>query len=238
MIAIISSSRASNSGPVFDDTIRFPEAVRLSPSIALGTGGGGGAIGGGGGAIGAEGGGGAIGGDGAVGSDGAIGAGGGGGAIGGTGGCGGGTLLVLFPGTRAGRTCDENEAGASRGDEALNPAGTGRSCTFGKAGPEGGLIREGGVRAGEMRAGDVRGDEMREGDVRGGEIRAVAVHDVGAFEVGCDTAATSLAAVGASGTWADMRVDTEPFTAGGERDERDCCCEGCEFFKALDIILL
>lgn len=49
-MAIMSSSRASNSGPVFDEIIFFPDAVRLSSLIAFGAGGGGGgAIGGAGG---------------------------------------------------------------------------------------------------------------------------------------------------------------------------------------------
>lgn len=59
----------------------------------------------------------------------------------------------------------------SGGVVALKPAGTGRSCTIGNAGPEGGLTREGGVCVGEVRTGEVRGGEIRDGDVRGGEIR-------------------------------------------------------------------
>lgn len=49
LMAIISSSLGSSAGAVFGATIRLPEAVRLSPSAAMGAGGGGGAMGGAGG---------------------------------------------------------------------------------------------------------------------------------------------------------------------------------------------
>lgn len=48
-MAIMSSSRGSSAGAVLGATIRFPVAVRLSPSPAVGAGGGGGAMGGAGG---------------------------------------------------------------------------------------------------------------------------------------------------------------------------------------------
>lgn len=75
------------------------------------------------------------------------------------------------------------------------------------------------MRAGEMRVGDTRGGEIRDGDERGGEMREVAGDGEGAFE-GCDTAATSLAAVGASGAGPDRAVGTELVTDGGETDDR------------------
>lgn len=141
-MAIMSSSRGSSEGAVLGATIRFPDAVRLSPSPAVGAGGGGGAMGGAGG-----GGGGGI--------PPAGGAGGAGGAIG-AGGAGGGT------GAGGG-------AATSGGDEPRDPPGTGRSCTFWNAGPAGGLTRDGDVRGGDTREGDDLGGDTRLGAMGEGE---------------------------------------------------------------------